>query len=320
MSGSVAWFVARKLLGMVATLFITSFLVFASLYVAPGDPLSFLMQGRSPTPEAIAAVSAQYGLDQPFLVQYWHWLVGVLHLDFGRSLQFREDVAALIGARLPTTLGLVAMSALIICVVGLGAGIYGAVRAGRTADRVVLVSTTVLAAIPSFVAAIIFISVFAVRLGWFPTFGAGQGLPDRLYHLILPSVALSLTFVALVARITRSSMLDELSREHVEVAVSRGISRRTVVRRHVLRNAWGPILTITGLLVAGLLVSSSVIESAFGLNGIGSLLVQSVDKQDFAIVQAIVLIVVFAFVVINTVVDLVYPLIDPRVSAGSSAR
>ncbi len=316
----MVWFVARKLLAMVATLFITSFLVFASLYIAPGDPLSFLMQGRSPTPEAIAAVSAQYGLDQPFLVQYWHWLVGVLHLDFGRSLQFREDVAALIGARLPTTLGLVAMSALLICVVGLGAGIYGAVRAGRTADRVVLVSTTVLAAIPSFVAAIIFISVFAVRLGWFPTFGAGQGLPDRLYHLILPSIALSLTFVALVARITRSSMLDELSREHVEVAVSRGVARRTVVRRHVLRNAWGPILTITGLLVAGLLVSSAVIESAFGLNGIGSLLVQSVDKQDFAIVQAITLIVVFAFVVINTVVDLVYPLIDPRVSAGSSAR
>jgi peptide/nickel transport system permease protein len=320
MNRSMVWFVVRKLAGMVATLFVTSFLVFASLYVAPGDPLDFLLQGRSPTPEAVAAVSAQYGLDQPFLVQYWHWLTGVLHLDFGRSLQFREDVASLIGARLPTTLGLVVLSAVIICVVGLGAGILGAVRSGRTADRVVLISTTVLAAIPSFVAAIIFISVFAVRLGWFPTFGAGEGFTDRLYHLTLPAVALSLTFIALVARITRSSMLDELAREHVEVAVSRGVARRTVVRRHVLRNAWGPILTITGLLVAGLLVSSAVVESAFGLNGIGSLLVQSVDKQDFAIVQAIVLIVVFAFVVINTLVDLVYPLIDPRAAAGSAAR
>ncbi len=320
MNWSMVWFVVRKLASMVATLFVTSFLVFASLYVAPGDPLDFLLQGRSPTPEAVAAVSAQYGLDQPFLVQYWHWLTGVLHLDFGRSLQFREDVSALIGARLPTTLGLVVLSALIICVVGLGAGILGAVRSGRTADRVVLISTTVLAAIPSFVAAIIFISVFAVRLGWFPTFGAGEGFTDRLYHLILPAIALSLTFVALVARITRSSMLDELVREHVEVAVSRGVARRTVIRRHVLRNAWGPILTITGLLVAGLLVSSAVVESAFGLNGIGSLLVQSVDKQDFAIVQAIVLIVVFAFVVINTLVDLVYPLIDPRAAAGSAAR
>ncbi len=120
---------------MVLTLFVTSFLVFASLYVAPGDPLDFLLQGRSPTPEMVAAVSEQYGLDDPFLVQYWHWLVGVLHVDFGRSLQFREDVGTLIGARLPTTLGLIAMSALIICVVGLAAGIVGALRAGRAPTR-----------------------------------------------------------------------------------------------------------------------------------------------------------------------------------------
>jgi peptide/nickel transport system permease protein len=316
----VIWFVVRRLLSMVATLFVTSFLVFASLYLAPGDPIDFLMQGRSPTPEAVAAVSAQYGLDQPFLVQYWHWLTGVLHLDFGRSLQFRENVGTLIGSRLPTTLGLVSLSALLICLVGLTAGIVGALRAGRPADKAVLVVSTVLAAIPSFVAAIILISVFAVRLGWFPTFGAGEGFAGHLYHLILPAIALSLTFIALVSRVTRSSMLDELNREHVEVALSRGVAKGTVVRRHVLRNALGPILTITGLLVAGLLVASAVVESAFSLDGLGSLLVQSVDKQDFAIVQAIVLIVVFAFVVINTLVDLLYPLIDPRAAAGSSAR
>jgi peptide/nickel transport system permease protein len=314
------WFVVRRLLSMVVTLFITSFLVFASLYLAPGDPMSFLLQGRSPTPEMVAAVSAQFGLDQPFLVQYWNWLTGVLHFDFGRSLQFREDVASLIGARIPTTLGLIALSALLICVFGLSAGIIGALKAGRPADKAVLVVSTVLAAIPSFVAAILLISVLSVRLGWFPTFGAGSGFVDQLYHLFLPAVALSLTFIALVSRVTRSSMLDELGREHVEVALSRGVAKRTVVRRHVLRNALGPILTITGLLVAGLLVSSAVVETAFGLNGMGSLLVQSVDRQDFAIVQAITLIVVFAFVVINTIVDIAYPFIDPRVGAGSAAR
>ncbi len=314
------WFVVRRLISMVVTLFITSFLVFASLYLAPGDPINFLLQGRSPTPEMVAAVSAQYGLDQPFLVQYWNWLTGVLQLDFGRSLQFRENVSSLIGARIPTTLGLISLSAVIICTVGLTAGIIGSLRAGKVADKAVLIGVTVFAAIPSFVASILLISVFSVRLGWFPTFGAGQGLSDQLYHLFLPAVALSLTFIALVARVTRSSMLDELGREHVEVALSRGVARRTVVRRHVLRNAWGPILTITGLLVAGLLVSSAVVESAFGLNGMGSLLVQSVDKQDFAIVQAICLIVVFAFVVINTIVDIAYPWIDPRVGAGSGAR
>jgi peptide/nickel transport system permease protein len=174
--------------------------------------------------------------------------------------------------------------------------------------------------VPSFVAAILLISVFSVRLGWFPTYGSGDGLVDSVYHLTLPAVALSLTFVALLGRVTRSSMLDELGREHVEVAVSRGIPYRTVVRRHVLRNALGPISTISGLLVAGLLVSSAVVESAFGLNGIGSLLVQAVSRLDFPVVQALVLVVVAVFVVINTAIDLLYPWIDPRVAAGDAAR
>lgn len=312
--------VVRRLAGMVLTLLVTSFLVFASVYVAPGDPRDLLLRGRSPSPEMVAAVTKQYGLDDPFWLQYWHWLTGALHLDFGRSLQFHEEVGTLIAARLPTTLGLIAMSAVIISVVGLGIGIVGALQAGRPSDRVLLVLTTILAAVPAFVAAIVLISVFAVRLGWFPTYGAGSGLGDRIHHLFLPSVALSLTFVALVSRVTRSSMLDELGREHVEVALSRGLSRRSVVRRHVLRNALGPILTITGLLVAGLLVTSAVVETAFALNGVGSLLVQSVDTQDFAIVQAIVLLVAAAFVVVNTAVDLAYPFIDPRVRAGSTAR
>lgn len=316
----MVWFVIRKLVGMVGTMFVTSFLVFASLYVAPGDPLDFLLRGRSPTPEMVAALSEQYGLDDPFLVQYWHWLVGVLHFDFGRSLQFREDVSLLIGARVPTTLGLILMSATLICVVGLAVGIAGALSAGRMLDKALLILSTILAAIPAFVAAIVLISVFSVRLGWFPTSGAGEGLGDRIYHLFLPAVALSLTFIALVARVTRSSMLEEMRREHVEVAISRGMTKRSVIRRHVLRNALGPILTITGLLVAGLLVASAIVETAFSLNGMGSLLVQSVDKQDFAIVQAIVLLVVFAFVVVNTIVDIAYPFIDPRVTAGRSAR
>jgi len=315
-----ATFVVWRLLGLMLTLLVTSFLVFASLYVVPGSPIDFLIQGRSPSPATIAAIKKQYGLDQPFLVQYVHWLAGVLHGNFGRSLEYRENVSTLIASRLPTTFSLVLLSAVIILVVGLGAGILGALRAGRSSDKAVLVVVTFFAAIPSFAAAIVLISFFSVRLGLFPTFGAGQGPVDRLYHLTLPAIALSLTFIALVARITRSSMLDVLSREHVEVALSRGLARRTVVRRHVLRNAGGPILTISGLLVAGLLVSSAVVETAFGLDGIGSLLVASVDKLDFPVVQALVLLVVAAFVIINFVVDLAYPLIDPRVKAGDAAR
>jgi peptide/nickel transport system permease protein len=159
-----------------------------------------------------------------------------------------------------------------------------------------------------------------VQLGWFPSFGSGDGFWDTVYHLVLPSIALAVVFVVLVGKVTRSSMIDQLDREHVEVAISRGIRRGTVVRRHVFRNAVGPILTVSGMLVAGLLVSSSIVEAAFGLAGIGSLLVQSVDRLDFPVVQAIVLLVVTAFVLVNAVIDVLEPWIDPRSAAGAGAR
>ncbi len=315
-----AAYLVKRLAGVVATLLVTSFLVFSSLYLAPGNPIDFLVGGRHPSPEAIAAIKAQYGLDKPFLVQYVDWVVGVLHGNLGRSLQFRDDVGTLLASRLGTTLTLAAFSAVLITAVGLLAGIVGALKQGRPADRALLVLQTVFAAIPSFVAAIMLISVFAVRLGWFPTFGSGTGFADSLWHLTLPAISLSLTFMALVGRVTRSAMLDELGREHVEVALSRGVRRRTVVVRHVLRNALGPIMTISGLVVAGLLVASSIVEAAFGLNGIGDLLVQSVNKGDFPVVQAIVLVVVSTFVIVNLIVDLLAPVIDPRTTAGTAAR
>ena len=184
-----------------------------------------------------------------------------------------------------------------------------------------LIGLTVLGAIPSFVGSIVLIAVFAVQLGWFPSFGSGDGgFLDTAYHLVLPSIALAVVFVVLVGKVTRSSMVDQLGREHVEVATSRGLGRATVVRRHVFRNAIGPILTVSGVLVAGLLVASSIVEAAFGLAGIGSLLVQSVDRLDFPVVQAIVLLVVLAFVVVNAIIDILEPWIDPRSAAGAGAR
>lgn len=312
--------VAGKLGALLLTLFLASLLVFFSRFLVPGDPVSFLLRGRKPTPEAVAQVTAQYGLDLPAWQQYLQWLGGVLQGDFGRSLQYRQDVTTVIGERLPVTLGLVVMAGLMIAVVGLVGGIVAALNRGLVLDRAVLIGLTVLGAIPSFVASIVLIAVFAVQLGWFPSFGSGEGFLDTVYHLVLPSIALAVVFVVLVGKVTRSSMVDHLGREHVEVATSRGLARRTVVRRHVFRNAIGPILTVSGLLVAGLLVASSIVEAAFGLAGIGSLLVQSVDRLDFPVVQAIVLFVVFAFVVVNAIIDILEPWIDPRSAAGAGAR
>lgn len=312
--------VLRRLAGMAATLLVTSFLVFSSLYLAPGDPAAHLVRGRSPSAEQLAEIRRQYGFDEPFLLRYWNWLEGVLQGDFGRSYLFHRDVSAVIWSRLPTSLLLVGVSALMIAVVGIGAGAVGALRRGTRTDRTLMLLVTVGAAAPAFAVALLLRSVLGVQLGWFPTIGNGSGVLDSLHHVVLPAVALSVTFTALVTRVTRSAMLDELRREHVEVALSRGTPRRTVIRRHVLRNALGPIVTVSALLVSGMLVSTAIVETAFGMSGVGSLLVQSVDQLDFQVVQAIVLLVVAAFVVVNALVDLVHPLIDPRAAAGGSAR
>lgn len=317
---SLALAVLRKLAGTAVTLLVTSFLVFSSLYLAPGDPVSFLVRGRSPSPSELAAIRRQFGFDQPFLVRYWHWLEAVLHGDFGRSYLFHESVGAVIQSRLPASLLLVAVSTLLIAVVGIGAGALGALRRGTRTDKTVLLLVTVGAAMPSFAAAIVLRSVFGVRLGWFPTIGNGTGLLDQLRHVALPAVALSVTFMALVTRVTRTAMLDQLGREHVEVALSRGIPRHTVLRRHAFRNALGPIVTVSGLLVSGMLVSTTIVETAFGMSGIGSLLVKCVNELDLQVVQALVLLVVTVFVIVNTLVDLVYPLIDPRIAARGGAR
>lgn len=312
--------IGGKLGGLLLTLFLASLLVFFSRFLVPGDPISFLLRGRKPSPEAIEAVRAQFGLDLPVWQQYVNWVTGMLQGDFGRSLQYRQDVSVVIGERLPVTLGLVVMAGLIIGVVGLTSGIIASLNRGRPLDRSILIGLTVLGAIPSFVGAIVLIAIFAVQLGWFPTFGSGEGFFDRIYHLVLPSIALALVFVVLVGKVTRSSMVEQLGREHVEVATSRGLRRAVVIRRHVFRNAIGPILTVSGMLVAGLIVASTIVEAAFGLAGIGSLLVASVDRLDFPVVQAIVLLVVAAFVVVNGVIDVLEPWIDPRSAAGGSAR
>ncbi|MFE7585462.1 ABC transporter permease [Streptomyces gardneri] len=307
-------YLVGRLLGLVAVLFVTSLVVFGAIHLAPGDPVTFLLHGRPATPEAVAALRTQYHLDDPLAVQYAKWLGGVLTGDFGTSAQFHQDVADLIASRLPGTALLVGYAALLVALIGVGSGILAALRPGPL-DRTVLIGTGVATATPSFVTAIALVSLFSVQLGWFPgPGGTPVGLSQQLYHLTLPAFALALTFAGLLARVTRSAMLDELGREHVEVARARGVAGQTVVRRHVLRNALGPVVTVGGTMLAGLLISTSIVETAFDVPGLGSLLVSSVTAQDFSVVQAITLLSVAAFVLVNLLVDLLAPLIDPRLS------
>jgi peptide/nickel transport system permease protein len=312
-------FVARRLGMLVLALLVASFVIYASLSIAPGNPLSVLTGGRTLPPEALAVLRARYHLDESLPAQYWHWLTGALHGDLGDSIALRESVNTLIGQRAGVTLELVAYSSVLILLFGIGSGILAGLRRGAV-DTSVIVSTTVLAAVPSFVAAIVLISVFAVKLGWFPALDAGTGFGDRLWHLTLPAIALALSALAIVARVTRVSVREEMGREHVQTAVSRGLPGRLVLRRHVLRNAAIPITTVTGITIASLIALSAVVERAFSLNGLGSALVSAAASKDFAVVQGISLLLVTAFVVVNTVVDLLYAVLDPRVALGSRAQ
>ncbi|MGW7578999.1 ABC transporter permease [Streptomyces sp. NPDC054765] len=311
-------FLLTRLGGLALTLLVTSFVVFSLVHLAPGDPASFLTKGRSVSPQAMAAIRAQYHLGDPFLVQYGHWLVDVLHGDFGRSVQHRQEVSSLLAARLPVTFSLVGCTVVLSVAVGGLLGLVGALRGG-VVDTVLMVITTVATAVPAFVAGIVLIGLFSVTLGWFPVFGDGNGFWDRLWHLTLPAVALGMSCVGLLSRITRSTVLEEVRREHVEVARSRGLAESRVIRRHVLRNALPPVVTMTGLLAAGLVVLTSVVEVVFGLSGIGSLLIQSVTTKDFPVVQAVCLLVVAVFVVANTLVDVIGSALDPRVRLGGGA-
>ncbi|MBP2342655.1 ABC transporter permease [Streptomyces virginiae] len=313
---SFARFAVRRVAEMAATLLTASFVVFGAMYLAPGSPASFLLAGRSASPEALAAINAQYHLDDPFLVRYFRWLGGVLQGDFGRSITYRTDVSRLLADRLPVTLLLITMALVLVVAVGLLLGRIAAVRGGA-ADSAVLVTTTFAVGTPSFVAAVLLQGLFAVQLGWFPSSGSGDGLGDMLWHLTLPAIALALYLTGMLARVTRSAMLEALDSEHVTVARSRGVPERQVIRRHVFRNSLGTVLTTGGLIVSTLLVCTILVETAFGIGGIGQLLELSTTTKDFPTVQAVSLIIVALFMVVNLVVDLLLPLVDPRVTLGS---
>ena len=311
-------FLLRRGAMLVATLLVASFAVYGALDLAPGSPIAALTGGPTPSPEVLAELNARYHLDDPFLVRYWNWLTSAMTGDLGESIPLRESVNTLIGQRIGVTAALVALTSVIIVVAGVGLGLLGALRRGPVDTGVLLVST-VSAAMPSFAAAVVLQFVFAVQLGWLPVLGTGTGFVDSLKHLLLPALSLAATSVALVTRVTRTAVREELDREHVQTAVSRGLPWSDVVRRHVLRNAAIPITTVVGLTVASLIALSAVVETAFGLNGLGAYLVQAALNKDFAVVQGISLVLVVAFVVTNLLVDLAYALLDPRVALGSRA-
>ncbi|MFN8150464.1 MAG: ABC transporter permease [Solirubrobacterales bacterium] len=306
-------FVIKRLLVIPLLLLLASFVIFSLLYLAPGSPEATLLGGKQASPKAYERVRAEYHLDDPFIEQYGRWLGRFASGDLGQSIKFQDTAANVIKPRIAPTLELTFMATLLIMFAGVAIGMLSALRAGGALDLGTSVGVLVAASVPPAIMGLLLISVFAVELGWLPALGLGEGGIDRLQHLILPAVALAASAVALVARTTRISMIRALGMEFVETARSRGLSGRSVVAKHAFRHALIPVVTISGLIAGYLLSGAVIVEYTFGLNGLGGLLVDSVQSKDFAVVQAIALILVFAFLVINLIVDILYALIDPRV-------
>lgn len=311
-----SWHVVTWVTSRLATIVGASFLIFVGLNAVPGNIVHEILGGH-PGAQAIAHEERVLGLDRPLLVRYWDWLTAAIHGRFGTSLIYKTSIGALISPRIETTLLLVAYSLLIILVLGLTLGILGG--AFRRLSTPVAGVTGFLLAVPAFVAAQVLVIIFALHLTWFPVSGDGSGFVDRLHHLTLPAISLALAYGAWVAQLSRAAIHEAAGREHVDTARGRGIATSRIFRRHVLRNAAVPIVTVSGLTLAGLFAGTIVVENAFGLDGIGTLLTNAVSAKDYPVVQAVSVLFVAIFVVVTSAIDIIHVALDPRIRRATAA-
>lgn len=302
-------FVVRRSCAAVIAALAASFVIYCAIALSPGDPASTIA-GRATSIEVIENIRRELGLDQPLLVRYFWWLINAVRGDLGTSFIFRVPVDDLIANRLPTTFLLVALSATFVAVLGVSSGVLKERVAWLSAPITFL--QTFLLSIPSFVKAIVLVAVFARTLHWFPVMGEGSGMVMKLWHLLLPAFTLSLSWSAYISQVTSSSIRAEQSHEFVETAITRGIKQSTVFWRHIFRNSLIPISTASSITLAGLIAGTIVVEKVFGLNGLGSLLVDSVTSRDANVTVAICSLIVVVFLVSNTMSDVINASLDPR--------
>lgn len=319
---SRAWltvFIARRLAALALLLLIISFFVFTLLYLAPGSPEQMFLGDRPSSPETIEAIKEQYHLNDPFIVQYGRWASGAVRLDFGNSIRTNEPVLSGILDRAGLTFFLGGFAFLIAMGLGVPLGVIAAVKRQKVVDRAVVGLSVIGVSAPAFATGIFLLYVFAVVLGWFPVFGQGSGFVDRLWHLTLPAIALALTGMALVLKLTRAGMIGALEQDFVAFARARGLPARKVLFFYAFRNALVPVVTAGGLILGLMLTGAVLVEVTFALPGVGSLLVTSVSFGDIPMVQGLAMLVAIVIVLVNLLTDILYLFIDPRIRFGRAA-
>ena len=305
----------RRLLGTIPVMLVVAVFIFLMLRLTPSDPAA-VIAGDNATTEQVAQIRTQLGLDRPMVEQFFIWSGKVLRGDLGESFFFKKTVASLIGERIEPTLSLALFTMVLAVLIAVPLGVLAAHRQGSWIDRIVMGFSVLGFSMPSFVVAYLLIYLFAVWLNWLPVQGyqrIAEGLGGWVRGLVLPSLTLSVIFVALIARMTRTSMLEVLSEDYIRTARAKGQSERKVLFRHALRNAAVPIVTVIGLAVALLIGGVIVTESVFTIPGLGRLTVDAVLARDYPTIQAVILLFSFVYVMINLGVDMLYTVLDPRI-------
>ena len=314
-------FVLQRLIQAVIVMVVVAFIAFM-LFQYVGDPVVFLL-GQDAKPDQIRQLRADLGLDQPFFVQYWHFLVNAVQGEFGLSLRQGAKVSRLIAERFPATLELSLVAAVLALALGIPMGVYSALRRNSFLSHVFMTISLIGVSLPTFLIGILLILLFAVVLGWFPSFGRGETVKfgwwtsglltkDGWHHIVLPAVTLAIFQLTLIMRLVRSEMLEVLRTDYIKFARARGLSNRAIHFGHALKNTLVPVMTITGLQLGGLIAFAIITETVFQWPGMGLLFIQAVTFADIPVMAAYLCLIALIFVVINLVVDLLYFVVDPR--------
>ncbi|MDO5086692.1 MAG: ABC transporter permease [Comamonadaceae bacterium] len=320
-------FVFQRLIQAVIVMVSVAFVAFL-LFQYVGDPVVFLL-GQDATPEQIRELRADLGLDQPFFVQFWHFLVNAVQGEFGLSLRQGAKVSRLIGERFPATLELALVAAVLALLVGIPMGVYAALKRGTFLSQVFMTVSLLGVSLPTFLIGILLILVFSVWLGWMPSFGRGETVQIGWWstglltangwkHIVLPAITLAIFQLTLIMRLVRAEMLEVLRTDYIKFARARGLTDRTIYFGHALKNTLVPVMTITGLQLGGLIAFAIITETVFQWPGMGLLFIQAVTFADVPVMAAYLCLIALIFVVINLIVDMLYAVVDPRLRVAKS--
>lgn len=308
-------YIVKRLLSLIPVLFVVSIVIFLLIHITPGDPAAVIL-GIDATEEQKQELRIEMGLDEPIVKQYFTWIANALRGDLGTSYFMKEPVTESIKAHVLPTLSLAVFAQIITLIIAIPLGIAAANRRGTLADQSIMGISLLGMSIPSFLLGLFFILLFGVKLGLLPVAGyqpLSAGVATHLKYLIMPAISLGAIQAALVARMTRTSMLEVLASDYIKTAKAKGVKNRVIIFKHAFKNAFLPILTVVGQTFGVLVAGAVVTETIFNIPGIGQLIINSVERRDYSVIQGVVLFITVSYVFINLIIDLLYGLIDPRV-------